>query len=400
MSGQKGVRARHSKQIPLTKEQHDYFGALGAPWTPSEYSITFALVQNRSSDFQVIENMPRDLLADQILSRHDCRDEKDGPGIIWADIACLRTNASVRAVTALSYDIDGAIQIEHVRRLIAATGLDAVVHTTHSHMKTRSEISTSPFGGRKVIRNDELQRHLDETGKTYLGQVRLITGQAETSAEGRPVFIYEHDPEHKCRAIIFLRTPIEIAEVGAAGYRALYRACGERLFGAGNYDEACANPARVNYLASHSSGRPYSTKHFPGEALDWNALWEAIRQAVAEQEERRQQQYAYFDTRGDLVVLRHTVSVIPAHDYDIWFRVLAALHHETGGGPDGLELAHEWSSSAGNYDACAVERLWSAFDVDHPNPLTLGYLITLARDCDPTWRPLPVHRNAPFWKHL
>jgi hypothetical protein len=400
MAGKKNVHARRSEQIPLTKEQREYFGGLGAPWSASQDGVTFALVRNRSSDFQVIENMPRELLVDHILSLRDCREEKDGPGVIWADIANLRTNASVRAVTALSYDIDGAIQIENVSRLIGASGLDAVVHTTHSHMKTRSEISTSPFGGRVIIRNAELQQYLDETGKTYLGQVRLVTGQAEMSVEGRPVFVYEHDPEHKCRAIIFLRAPIDMALVGAAGFRALYRLGGERIFGPGNFDEACANPARVNYLASHPRGRPYITKRFPGDTLDWRPLWEEIRTLVEEQDERRQQRYAFFDTRGDLVVLRHTIAVIPAHDYFVWFRVLAALHHETAGGSDGLGLAHEWSSTAGNYDEAGVERLWSAFDPDHPNPLTLGYLINLARECDPTWRPLPNHRNAPFWKTL
>lgn len=46
--------------------------------------------------------------------------------------------------------------------------------------------------------------------------------------------------------------------------------------------------------------------------------------------------------------------------YDEWFRVLAAIHHETGGGDDGLALAHEFSSRAdGKYEPAFLdERVW------------------------------------------
>ncbi len=46
--------------------------------------------------------------------------------------------------------------------------------------------------------------------------------------------------------------------------------------------------------------------------------------------------------------------------YDEWFRVVAAIHHETGGSDLGLGLAHQFSSRAeGKYDAAFLdERVW------------------------------------------
>jgi putative DNA primase/helicase len=46
-------------------------------------------------------------------------------------------------------------------------------------------------------------------------------------------------------------------------------------------------------------------------------------------------------------------------DYDEWWRVVAAIHHETDGSDDGLQLAHEFSSRAGKYSPGFLdERVW------------------------------------------
>lgn len=404
MVAKKNVHTRHSKQIPLTKEQGDYFGSLGAPWSASQEGVTFALVGNRSSDFQVIENMPRDLLANHILSRHDCREEKDGPGVIWADIADLRTNASVRAVTALSYDVDGPIELDELRSRLQAFGHRAVLHTTSSHLKTISSVPASVFGAAKVITDEMLRQHLVDTRKTYLQNVVLLhDGKARLKKE-RLVFEFRHDPIAKCRVIVFISSPIEITlGIGIEGYRAVYRVVGDHLFGAGNYDGACANPARLNYLPSHQPAGAYATYLLDGPPLDWSPYWERVKPDVERREHERNRRAQMAETTTDLKVLAHTIKPIPAHDYFIWLRVIAGLHHATDGGEDGRALAHEWSATAGNYDERAVDRLWDGLDPDHPNPVTLGSLIFLARQFDPSWSPLEScrrQRRGGFWASL
>lgn len=51
----------------------------------------------------------------------------------------------------------------------------------------------------------------------------------------------------------------------------------------------------------------------------------------------------------------------PGRDYDLWVKVGAALHHQTEGGADGLDLWHEWSAKSDLYDADAVDRKWASF---------------------------------------
>ena len=46
-------------------------------------------------------------------------------------------------------------------------------------------------------------------------------------------------------------------------------------------------------------------------------------------------------------------------DYDAWFKVLAVLHHESGGNEEGLALAHEWSSQSPKYDRDSLEEKWA-----------------------------------------
>lgn len=60
----------------------------------------------------------------------------------------------------------------------------------------------------------------------------------------------------------------------------------------------------------------------------------------------------------------------PDCDYDRWLAVLMALHFETGGSADGLELACQWSAG----DDSEVEEKWRSFRVDAINPVGLGTL--------------------------
>lgn len=61
----------------------------------------------------------------------------------------------------------------------------------------------------------------------------------------------------------------------------------------------------------------------------------------------------------------------PDTGYETWVQAGMALHHETGGGLDGLELWNEWSAQGQKYKGRAdLEAHWRSFRADAENPIT------------------------------
>jgi hypothetical protein len=83
--------------------------------------------------------------------------------------------------------------------------------------------------------------------------------------------------------------------------------------------------------------------------------------------------------------LREKLMVVPNNDdYETWFQVGMALYHQYDGGDKGLELWHDWSESASNYDKAALDRHWPSFAIDEKGrePLTARYIIKLASEAE------------------
>lgn len=80
--------------------------------------------------------------------------------------------------------------------------------------------------------------------------------------------------------------------------------------------------------------------------------------------------------------LREILQWVPgADDYESWLKVGMALHHQFDGNEEGLQLWHEWSESAHNYDADALEFKWNSFhDEMGRNITTAATLIKLAKE--------------------
>lgn len=66
-----------------------------------------------------------------------------------------------------------------------------------------------------------------------------------------------------------------------------------------------------------------------------------------------------------------------ADDYDRWIMVGMALHHQSQGHPAGLAMWHEWSSSAHNYDASAVDDRWESFNQAPTNHIAVTFASVL-----------------------
>lgn len=70
-----------------------------------------------------------------------------------------------------------------------------------------------------------------------------------------------------------------------------------------------------------------------------------------------------------------------AEDYETWLQIGMALFHQHDGEERGRELWHEWSESAHNYDADALDRKWDTFDISDKKraPVTARLIIKLAK---------------------
>lgn len=77
-------------------------------------------------------------------------------------------------------------------------------------------------------------------------------------------------------------------------------------------------------------------------------------------------------TGTNLEVLRSALMAIPNDndDRDWWFSFGAALHYETNGSNEGLEVWHEWSALYSGYDEEKTEDLWCSLRLDNNDPIT------------------------------
>jgi hypothetical protein len=69
-------------------------------------------------------------------------------------------------------------------------------------------------------------------------------------------------------------------------------------------------------------------------------------------------------------------------DYDTWFQVGMALHHQYDGEERGLELWHEWSALFDNYDSDVLDEKWPTFDISEKGraPVTARLILKLSKE--------------------
>jgi len=74
-------------------------------------------------------------------------------------------------------------------------------------------------------------------------------------------------------------------------------------------------------------------------------------------------------------------SIDPDCGYDDWLHCIMAVHHETNGSDEGLDVVDAWSSNGQKYKDCKeIETKWRSLKPDGATPYTIGTLIKMARD--------------------
>lgn len=79
-----------------------------------------------------------------------------------------------------------------------------------------------------------------------------------------------------------------------------------------------------------------------------------------------------------------------AEDYGTWVKVGMALHHHFDGDVEGLELWHQWSSSADNYDTDATDEKWASFGKYTGRKATIAFMLAETREARASFREAAV----------
>jgi hypothetical protein len=81
--------------------------------------------------------------------------------------------------------------------------------------------------------------------------------------------------------------------------------------------------------------------------------------------------------------LRDKLLMVPAsEDYDQWFHIGMALYHQYDGSDYALQLWHEWSATAPNYEPEILDKKWPTFEIGNKgrSPITARFIIKQANE--------------------
>jgi hypothetical protein len=269
--------------IPLKDDQNDRFtgAVVRAPLDPAilDTEIAVATVRNCHDDKCKPHNIRLGTLFSAICSHVE--GDKDGPGLIFADMnAGSRVKNGAKAQTALAYDFDRGTPIAEVRAAVSKTGFSAALFSTHSHGKTRTEISRDKLikyaAGRPIEEDALIQAYLRDECHYHqsIHQTAKYAG-TEHTAKGIVVFA-DHDPMDKLRVVFPLAEPFVHLNEGTTlqdahqKWEKLYNAVGEKL--GFDFDTSCSDPARLFYIGRHDAEQPFVVELFGGPLFDWRSI--------------------------------------------------------------------------------------------------------------------------------
>jgi hypothetical protein len=189
--------------------------------------------------------------------------EKDGPCFLQGESADGNRKSAAQIVNhIIGVDLDSGAPLQDVIDTIIKHGLEAVIYTTHSHLKDTS-----------FVKRDDFWKKMDTTGAD-LGQLRQyliqtkgvlpeivaeleVLDDAQHTSEGI-VILVRHKPMPKFRAVFALSEPFIFAKRGGSQQDAIAE-WKERYAGFCTamgffFDEKCVDPARLFYMPRHKKG--------------------------------------------------------------------------------------------------------------------------------------------------
>lgn len=367
--------------------------------------FTACHVSDRYGDFSPLRDITIGGFCDYFLLEHCEQRSKEESGTIYADVHGQRKDRCALSVSALVFDIDGAKSYDAIRAQRERAGHAGASWTTFGSGQTITHISAStaidwrcgkqPIDPRTAFTQQQIHDYCHENESlSHLTNVRLGNDGTWKVIDGKHVLTIEHDLVEKVRDLFFIE-PISLAETGIDGFKALYRAVGNSLYGEGVYDPSCCNPSRIFWNPAHPMGADWELDLYGGTLYPWRDTWDQLKVDV---DKRRLDNEGRAEQRlrapaPDLVQIAHALDSIPASvGRKDWFACIGAIFHETNGNEQGRQLAHDWSArDQRQYDPEDLDNnVWRWFEHASGTKYTMGTLIFLARKHDANFRPLPT----------
>lgn len=217
-----------------------------------------------------------DAFADVLLAHSE--GEKDGPCFLQGQSADgQRKSAAQIANYILGVDLDSGAPLGDVMATIQKAGLEAIIYTTHSHLKDTSVIKRDHFlkkMGATDADPDLIRQYLVE----YKGMLPAIVEELEVIDDAKHtgegvVILVQHNPVPKFRAVFPLTEPFIFAKRGGSQQDAILE-WKERYAGFCTklgffFDEKCVDPARLFYFPRHAAGDSrFNTLRIIGKPLN------------------------------------------------------------------------------------------------------------------------------------
>lgn len=202
---------------------------------------------------------------------------KDGPCFLQGrSIGGTRKAAAMERNFILGVDLDSGAPLGDVIDTIQRHGLEAVIYTTHSHLKDTSVIKRDDYfkkTGEMTPTAEGVANYL----MTIKGTLPHIVQSCEVlddshHTEDGVVILVKHEPMPKFRAVFPLSEPFVFAARGGTQQDAIME-WKERYAGFCTelglfFDEKCVDPARLFYFPRHPKGdSTYGSWHIAGLPL-------------------------------------------------------------------------------------------------------------------------------------
>jgi hypothetical protein len=177
----------------------------------------------------------------------------------------------------LGVDLDSGAPLSDVMATIQKHGLEAVIYTTHSHLKDTSVIKRDHFlkwADSTTVEEDAVRDYLIQK-KGVLPEIveeLAIVNEAHHTEEGIVVLV-QHKPMPKFRAVFPLTEPFVFAKRGGSQQDAIAE-WKERYAGFCTdlglfFDEKCVDPARLFYMPRHApKDKTFGSWLILGDPLD------------------------------------------------------------------------------------------------------------------------------------
>jgi hypothetical protein len=255
----------------------------------------------------------------------------------------MRSKSHVTKASMLVIDVDGLSEADFTagRNKMVQDGVAYLGYTTHSHGRedrpgTRARI-VMPLD--RALDQDEYAQAWHGADVRYWGG---LAGQADASGAN----LYQQQGTWACDPTRVVQASKWVGTGGVISAESLVA----------NGKDGLAEPGQESIDAvSRHNGRvaPRAPEAAPSPRISWVPQSQIIARLGA--------------------LLCH---IDPDCGYDDWLHVLMAVHYETGGSDDGLELADTWSSKGKKYVGHdEIRDKWRSFRSDQENHFTIATLI-------------------------